>query len=75
MRAKTELRLVHTRHRDADQVEVVEIASGESILLWDVLPRDAKRFVRALRADLDGLQAEEFLARWGAIASPADLPR
>jgi hypothetical protein len=28
-----------------------------------------------VRADLDGLQAEEFLARWGAIASPADLPR
>jgi hypothetical protein len=73
MKAKAELRLVHTRHPDADQVEVVEIASGESVLLWDVRHREARPFVRALRADLDGLAAEDFLARWGAISGPADL--
>jgi hypothetical protein len=73
MRAKADLRLVHTRHPDADQVEVVEVASGESVLLWDVAHRDAKHFVRALRADLDGLDAEGFLARWGAVSGPDDL--
>jgi hypothetical protein len=73
MRAKAELRLVHSRHPGADQVEIVEIASGESVLFWDVAHRDAKRFVRALRADLDGLEAEDFLARWGAVGGPDDL--
>ena len=47
-----------------DQVEVVEIASGEVVLFWDSPPSRTGRLVRALRADLAGLEAGEFLARW-----------
>ncbi len=47
-----------------DQVEVVDIASGESLLLWDVPARDTRRLTRALRADLAQLEAGAFLARW-----------
>ena len=51
-----------------DHVEVVEVASGEVILFWDAAPREASRLLRALRADLAGREADEFLARWSAKA-------
>jgi hypothetical protein len=47
-----------------DQVEIVEIESGEVALFWDVAPRQTGRLARALRADLSQLDAGEFLARW-----------
>jgi hypothetical protein len=47
-----------------DHIEIVEIDSGEVILFWDARPRDATRLARRLRADLDGLEADEFLLRW-----------
>ncbi|MDQ6914685.1 MAG: hypothetical protein M3155_02615 [Actinomycetota bacterium] len=46
-----------------DVVEVVELASGESIALWDLTPVEARRIVHALREDLLGLDADQFLAR------------
>lgn len=50
-----------------DHIEVVEIDSGEVVLLWDVLPRDATRMARALRADLAQLDADEFIAAWSQL--------
>lgn len=47
-----------------DHVEVVELASGEVLLFWDLPPQRAARLVRALRADLSQLDAEHFSARW-----------
>ena len=45
-----------------DHVEVVEVASGEVLLSWDLPPMRAARLARALRADLSQLD-------------PAELPR
>ena len=50
-----------------DHVEVVEIDSGEVVLFWDRPPQGASQLARALRADLDRLEAEEFLARWSTV--------
>ncbi len=47
-----------------EQVEVIEIDTGEVILFWDTRPRDTGKLARALRADLAQLEADEFLARW-----------
>jgi hypothetical protein len=54
-----------------DHVEIVEIESGEVVLLWDLAPGDARRVVRAIREDLANLQADEFIAAWRA--ADADL--
>jgi hypothetical protein len=50
-----------------DHIEIVEIDSGEAVLLWDVLPREATRMARALRADLAQLDADEFIAAWSQL--------
>ena len=50
-----------------DHLEVVEIDSGEVVLFWDRAPREASRLARELRADLQRLQAPEFLARWSTV--------
>ena len=47
-----------------DQVEIVEVASGEVALFWDTLPAQTGRLSRALRADLAQLEADEFIRRW-----------
>jgi hypothetical protein len=47
-----------------DQVEIVEVASGEVALFWDTAPAETRRLSRALRADLSQLSAEEFMRRW-----------
>ena len=47
-----------------DHVEVVEVDGGEVVLFWDVRPDQARRLVRALRTDLAGMDAEEFMATW-----------
>jgi len=47
-----------------DQIEVVDIALGETVLLWDLPSREAPATVRELRADLAQLDPEEFIARW-----------
>jgi hypothetical protein len=49
---------------ETDHVEVVEIDSGEVVLFWDTTPQQTGRLARALKADLAGLEAEDFLARW-----------
>jgi hypothetical protein len=47
-----------------DQVEVVEIASGEVALFWDTPPAQTRRLSRALKTDLAQLEAEDFVRRW-----------
>jgi hypothetical protein len=50
-----------------DHIEVVEIDSGEAVLLFDRAPHEASKLARQLRADLAQLQAEEFIARWSTV--------
>ena len=47
-----------------DQIEVVEVDSGEVVLFWDCLPREASRLARRLRTDLAQMEADEFIAAW-----------
>ncbi len=47
-----------------DHIEVVEIATGEVALFWDLEPRRAARLARALKADLAQLEADAFIAAW-----------
>jgi len=74
MRANRSYRLLHTRfsRRPArldrsriDHLEVVEVASGEVVLFWDLPAPDAARRARRLREDLAGLDEATFLDRWG----------
>ena len=62
MRAKAAYRLIAGR----DTVEVVDIADGETVLLWDLAPSRVRRFARTVREDLNAMEAEDFLARWTA---------
>ncbi|MBB4665016.1 hypothetical protein [Conexibacter arvalis] len=47
-----------------DRVEVVEIDSGESVLFWDLPPREARRLANALREDMALMEAADFLDAW-----------
>ena len=77
MRAKDAYRLILTRGGRApalladpsrvDHIELVEVASGEAILLIDRPPHVASKLARAMRADLNSLDAEAFRARWGTV--------
>ena len=49
---------------ELDHIEVVEIDSGEVVLFWDTTPAQTGRLSRALKADLAGMEAEQFLAHW-----------
>lgn len=74
MRANRAYRLLHTRSSRLpgrldptriDHLEVVEVASGEVVLFWDLPALEAARRARRLREDLNGLDEREFLERWG----------
>jgi hypothetical protein len=77
MRAKDAYRLILTRGGRApamladpnrvDHIELVEVASGEAVLLIDRPPHVASKLARAMRSDLNRLDAEEFRARWGTV--------
>jgi hypothetical protein len=47
-----------------DRIEVVSIDDGEVVLYWDLPAKQASRLLRTLRADLAGLDADEFITRW-----------
>ncbi len=47
-----------------DRIEVVSIDDGEVVLYWDLPAHDARRLLRALRADLVGMEREEFIRTW-----------
>lgn len=50
--------------RRLDRIEVVAIDDGELLLYWELPAKDAGKLLKRLRADLAGLEAEEFLALW-----------
>jgi hypothetical protein len=56
--------LIVTRGGAFDHIEIVEIASLEVVLFWDLLPTQTGRMSRALKTDLAQLDAEEFLDKW-----------
>jgi hypothetical protein len=47
-----------------DRIEVVSVDDGEVVLYWDLPAKDASRLLKALRIDLVGMDAEEFLRTW-----------
>jgi hypothetical protein len=47
-----------------DRIEVVSINDSEIVLFWDLPAKTASRLVKELRADLAGMEAEEFLDKW-----------
>jgi hypothetical protein len=49
-----------------DHLEIVDIDSGEVVLFWDAVPRDAGQMARAIRSDLQTLEADDFIERWSA---------
>ena len=48
-----------------DRIEVVSIDDGEVILYWDLPAKEASKLLKTLRADLAGLEAVDFIERWG----------
>jgi hypothetical protein len=79
MRANRAYRLIVTRQgrtpamlADAqrmDHIEVVDVDDGEVVLFWDRPAHAASRMARALREELQQLEADEFIARWSAVES------
>ena len=51
-------------------IEVLDIATGEIALFWDVRPDQTRRFAKALRADLVSLEAQDFLDKWTRWQQP-----
>jgi hypothetical protein len=47
-----------------DRVEVVSVDDGELLLYWELPAKEAAKLLKQLRADLAGLEEEEFLALW-----------
>lgn len=74
MRANREYELIVTRGGMApamiadpdrvDHIEVVEVASAEVVLFWDLYPHQTGRMSRALKTDLAQLDGDEFLGKW-----------
>ena len=58
MRAKSAYELRVTRGRGLDQVEVIEIASGEVVLFWELRTSATGGVVRRLRAGVADAHAE-----------------
>jgi hypothetical protein len=79
VRANRAYRLIVTRQGRApamladaermDHIEVVDIDGGEVVLFWDRPAHAASRMARALREELQQLEADEFIARWSAVES------
>jgi hypothetical protein len=79
LRANRVYRLIVTREGKApalladaqrmDHIEVVDIDGGEVVLFWDRPAHAASRMARALREELQQLEADEFIARWSAVES------
>ncbi len=82
MRANRRFRLLVSRGRlqpafladpdRLDRIEIVSVDDGEMVLFWELPAKDASRLLKALRTDLAGMDAEEFLGVWeGADSGPA----
>lgn len=73
MKANRTHRLLHTRSSRMparldptriDHIEVVEVASGEVVLFWDLAAPEAAKRARRVREDLNLLDEPDFLERW-----------
>ncbi len=64
MKANRAYDLLVTRGGAFDHIEIVEIASLEVVLFWDLLPNQTGRMSRALKADMAQLEADEFIEKW-----------
>ena len=64
MKANRAYDLLVTRGGSFDHIEIVEIASLEVVLFWDLLPTQTGRMSRALKTDLAQLEADEFIEKW-----------
>jgi hypothetical protein len=53
-----------------DRIEVVSIDDGEVTLFWELPPRQAAKLLRALRADLAILPADQFISAWEGSDNP-----
>lgn len=56
-----------------DLIEVVSLEDLEVVLFWDIPARETQRVEAALRADLERLEADEFLAAWASFDAQTDL--
>jgi len=56
-----------------DRIEVVSIEDGEAVLYWDLPAKQAAKLTKALRADLLGLEVDEFIATWEGADVSTDL--
>ncbi len=72
-RAGHEPAFMADRHR-TDRIELVSIDDGEVVLYWELAPKAATKLLKALRADLVGLEAEAFVRRWAGADATADWP-
>jgi hypothetical protein len=57
-----------------DRVEVVSVDDGEVVLYWNLPAKQATRLLKELRADLVGLEADDFIARWEGADDVDDWP-
>lgn len=57
-----------------DRIELVSVDEGEVVLYWELPAKPAARLVKSLRADLAGLDADAFIARWQDADVAADWP-
>jgi hypothetical protein len=61
------------QHR-SDRIEVISIDDGEVVLYWELPAKQATRLLKALRTDLVGLEADEFVSRWEDADVTEDWP-
>jgi hypothetical protein len=47
-----------------DRIEVVSVDDGEVVLYWNLPAKEAAKLTKTLRADLMGLDVEEFIDTW-----------
>lgn len=47
-----------------DRIEVVSVDDGEVAFFWELPAKPAARLLKELRADLVGLEAEDFFDKW-----------
>jgi hypothetical protein len=47
-----------------DKVELVELASNETVLFWEGKPIEAARLAKALKRDMRNMTAEDFREAW-----------
>jgi hypothetical protein len=58
----------------SDRIEVVSVDDEEIVLYWTLPPQQANRLLKELRADLVGLEVEDFMRRWEGADGTGDWP-